>query len=117
MVDIVVVLVCANTHVIARLKIANIAGRAGNANVFSRLRRRDGGNCLVVGLNDDIVLPNAPQHAGERRRGLIRPASRRLTSRSALRIPSARISAARVSNAGNDDLAITGNAGQQENGR
>jgi hypothetical protein len=116
MVDIVVVLVCANTYVIARLKIANPGGRAGNANVFSRLRGRDGGDRLVVGLNDDIVLPNAPQHPGECRRGLIGPAIRRLTSRSALRIPSARISAAGVSNAGND-LAKTGNAGQQENGR
>ena len=117
MVDIVVVLVCANTHAIARLKIANPGGRAGNANVFSRLRGRDGGDRLVVRFNDDIVLPNAPQHPAERRHGLIRPAIRRLTSRSALRIPSARISAAGVSNAGTDDLAKIGDAGQQENGR
>jgi hypothetical protein len=112
MVDIVVVLVCANTHVIARLKIANAGGGAGNANIFDRLCGRDGGNSFVVGLNDEIVLSNAPQHAGERRRGLIRPASRCLTSRSALRIPSSRISAA-----GDADLAKTGNAGQQENGQ
>jgi hypothetical protein len=117
MVDIVIVSVRANTHVIARLKIANPCGRAGNAHVFSRLRDRDGVDRLVVGLNDDIILPNAPQHPGECRRGLIRLVIRRLTSRSALRIPAARISTTGIPNAGSDDLAKTGNSGQQEKGQ
>ena len=114
-------LVCFNTHVIARLKIADVCGSARNAFVFSRFRDRDSVYGLVVGLNDDIVLANSPQHPGERHRGLIPPAIRRLTSRIALRIRPARVSSTRISatgesNAG-DDLAKTGKTGQQEKGR
>src|ERR1700722_1718760 len=112
----VVDLVCVNPHVIARLKIADVCGSARNAFVFRRFRDRDSVYGLVVGLNDDIVLANSPQHPGERHRGLIPPAIRRLTSRSASRIRSAWISAAGVSNAG-DDLAKTRKTGQQEKGR
>jgi hypothetical protein len=64
MVD-VVHLVCADTHVIARLKIADLCRTARNAYVFGRLGGRDGGDGLVVGLNDDVVLSNAPQHPSE----------------------------------------------------
>src|ERR1700689_1274282 len=117
MVDVVVVSVCVNTHVIARLKIADLYRTARNAYVFRRLRGRNSGDGLVVGLNDDIIFPNAPQHPGECRRGLIRPVIRRLTSRSALRIPSAGISTTGISNAGSDDLAKTGNSGQQQKGQ
>src|SRR5580704_12611277 len=106
-------LVCVNTHVIARLKIADVGGSARNAFVFRRFRDRDRVYGLVVGLNDDIVLANSPQHPGERRRGLVPPAVRRLTSRIASRIRSAWISATGVSNAG-DDLPKTGKTGQQE---
>jgi hypothetical protein len=59
MVD-VVDLVRVDTHVIARLKIAYLCRTPGNANIFRRLRGRDGGDGLVVGLNDDVVLSNTP---------------------------------------------------------
>jgi hypothetical protein len=110
-------LVCVNTHVIARLKIADVCGSARNALVFSRFRDRDRIYGLVVGLNDDIVLANSPHHPGERYRGLVPPAIRRLTSRIALRIRSAWISATGVSNAGGDDLAKTGKTSQQQRGQ
>jgi hypothetical protein len=59
-------LLCADTHVIARLKIADLCGSARNAYVFGRLRGGEGSDGLVVGLNDDVVPSNAPQHPGER---------------------------------------------------
>ena len=121
MVD-VVDLVCVDTHVIARLKIADVCGSARNAFVFSRFRDRDSVYGLVVGLNDDIVLANSPQHPGERHRGLVPPAIRRLTSRIALRMRSAWVSTTWVSTTwisttGGDDLAKTRKTGQQENGQ
>jgi hypothetical protein len=105
-------LVCVDPHVIARLKIADLCRTARNAYVFRRLRGRDSDDGLVVGLNDDVALSNSPQHPSERHPSLVSPAIRRLTSRSALRIRPARIS-----NAGSDDLAKTGNSGQQEKGQ
>jgi hypothetical protein len=121
MVD-VVDLVCVDTHVIARLKIADLCRTARNAYVFRRLRGRDSGDGLVARLNDDVALSNTPQYPSERHPGLVSPAIRRLMSRSALRIRSAWISAtgifnAGISNAGSDDLAKTGNSGQQEKGQ
>jgi hypothetical protein len=113
----VVDLVCGDTHVIARLKIADLYRTARNAYVFRRLRGRDSGYGLVVGLDDDVILSNAPQHPSERHPGLVSSAIRRLTSRSALRIRSAWISATGIPNAGSDDLAKTGNSGQQEKGQ
>jgi hypothetical protein len=109
-------LVCVDTHVIARLKIADLCRTARDAYIFRRLRGRDSGDGLVVGLNDDVVLSNTPQHPSERHPGLVSLAIRRLMSRSALRIRSAWISATGISNAGSDDLAKTGNPGQQEKG-
>jgi hypothetical protein len=110
-------LVCVNTHVIAGLKIADISGSAGSASVFSRFRDGDSADGLVVGLNDDIVVPNSSQDPGERHLGLIPPAVRRRTSRSPLRIRPAWISTTRVSSAGSDNLAKIANTGQQEKGQ
>ena len=121
MVDVVLILVYCDPHVIPGLKIANLCGSAGNTEVFSRFRGRDGGDRLVLGLNDEVVIPDASQHPDERCRSLLRLAIRRLTSWAALRIASARISATRISATGisdaGNDLAKTGNAGQQENYR
>jgi hypothetical protein len=119
-----IVLLCVNFHVIAGLKVADLCGAAGIADVFSRVRR-DGCDRLVVGLDDDIFVADAPQYAVER--GLIvglivgLSAARRISRTTALRIPPAAripttgIAATGVSAAGNDDLAKAGNAGQQEN--
>jgi hypothetical protein len=133
-VDVVIVLFRTNAHVIARLKIADLRGTAGSAGVFSRIRDRDGGDRLVVGLNDDILLPDVPQYPGERGRvglaalalALRRTALLTLTRISTRIAAPARISATWISatwipatwisDAGND-LAKTGNAGQQENNR
>jgi hypothetical protein len=106
-VDVVIVLDCANAHVIARLKITDLRRAAGRADVFGRIRDRDRGDRLVVGFDDDILVPDVAQYPGESLSG--GPAPLRWTS---LRIPLARISAT-----GNRDLAETGNNGQQENYR
>src|SRR5271156_2831357 len=104
MVD-VVDLVCVDAHVIARLKIADLCRTARSAYVFRRLRGRDSGDGLVLGLNDDVVLSNTPQHPSERHPGLVSSAIRRLMSRSTLRIRSAGISTTWISATWSDDLA------------
>jgi len=104
--------------VIARLKIADICFATRGGEVFRRTRDRDRGELLVVVLNDDSLLPDVSQYPGER--GCVRIAA---LGGTALRIRLTRISAtpgvstAGVANpaAGNDDLAETRNAGQQEN--
>ncbi|MGD0136842.1 MAG: hypothetical protein ABSE57_32765 [Bryobacteraceae bacterium] len=65
MVD-VVDLVRGDTHVIARLKIADLYRTPRSVYVFGRFRGRESGDGLVVGLNDDVALSNAPQHSSER---------------------------------------------------
>jgi hypothetical protein len=99
--------------VIARLKIADLCGTARSTYVFSRTPRGNGGDCLVIGLDNDIFVLDFPQHTGKRGRIVLvaGPGCLRRTSRMS---PSP---LARISASGNDDLAKAGNAGQQENGQ
>jgi hypothetical protein len=65
-VDVDIVLVCANVHVIAGLKITDPRRAPKELTYFGRIRDRDGGNRLVVGFDDDILVPDVPQYPGER---------------------------------------------------
>jgi len=102
--------------VIARLKLADVRLSARRSEVFRRTRDQDGGDLLVVVLNDDSLFPDVPQYTDERARVgltplLLRPAL------AALRIALATatgISTTGVSNAGNDDLTKPGNAAQKD---
>jgi hypothetical protein len=119
------ILVRGNAHAIAGLKIADLRGLAGSANVFSRPGRK-GGDRLIVELNDDIFVFNLPQHPGLRGRGGLigrrpllarRILAARIPTRVSTRITATWVSAAGISDARNDDLAEAGNAGQQQNGQ
>lgn len=126
MVNALIVLVCADAHVIARLKIADFGGTARSIDIFGRARDRNGGDCLVVGLDNEIFVLDFPQHPGECSRavGLLAGPRSLLASRLlASRIPLAGVSAAggisatRISTTtGKNDLAPSGKAGQQEDG-
>ena len=124
-VNALIVLVRADSHVIARLKIADLRGTARGLEVFSRTCGRNGSDGLVIGLDDDIIVPDFPQHPGERSRvGLVGIAR---SLRAPRRIPASwitltgvsatRISAAGISTTRKGDLAKHGSAGQQENRR
>jgi hypothetical protein len=102
--------------VIAGLKIADLRVAAGRANVFRGARNRNGGDRLVVGLDDDSLFPNVPQYPGECSRVRLTPLHR-TTRAPLLWIPPAGVSSTGISHAWNDDLAKAGNAGQQENGQ
>jgi hypothetical protein len=96
---------------IAGLKIADLCRTAGCADVFGRTRNRNGGDGLVVGLDDDVFVLDFPQHPDLQGGRVVRLAHWWLT---ALRIAPARISAAGISHPRNNDLAEAGDAGQQE---
>ncbi len=112
---------------IARLEIADFYGFARGADVFGRTRGLDGRNRLIVGLDDDVVvfdLPQDPGNAADAIGLIVAAAARRLAGLlSALGIPAtaagigtvwttARIPAAGIPNAGNNDLAKCRNTGQ-----
>jgi hypothetical protein len=105
-----VVFIRGHAHVIARLKIANLYGLAGSADVFGRPPSGNRGNVLVVGLNNDIFVINLPQHPVERGRRRLRARPRLLLARriTPSRVSLAGVSAAGVSDTGND-LANTRN--------
>jgi hypothetical protein len=111
-VDILAVLVGADAHAIARLKIADLRFAAGSAGVFRRAGDRDGRDHFVVVLDDHVLVFDLAQHPDERRRVRLAAALRGIL----LLTPAARISAASTAT-GKDDLAKTGSAGQQEKGR
>jgi hypothetical protein len=114
LVDVVIVLVCADVHAVARLKIADVGFTARNSEVFGRTRDRDGGDRLVVVFDHYGLLPDVPQYSDERLRVGLTP----LLGSTLLRIPLARISSAGISPAhagyADHDLAETGKAGQKE---
>jgi hypothetical protein len=115
-VDLLVVLIGADAHAIARLKIPDLRFAAGSAAVFRRARYRDGRDHFVVVLNDHVLVFDFAQHADESCRVRL-AALRGILLRTP---PAAGISAATTtgkSDAGNDDLAKTRSAGQQEKGR
>jgi hypothetical protein len=101
---------------IAGLEIADLRVTARRTDVFSGTANRDSGDRLVVGLDDDRFLPNVPQYSGKRARVRLAPLHR-ASGTALLWIAPPRISAARIPDTGNDDLAKAGNAGQQENGQ
>jgi hypothetical protein len=112
-VDVLAVLVGADAHAIAWLKIADLRFAAGSARVFRRTGDRDGRDHLVVVFDDHVLVFDFAQHPNER--GRIRLAA--LLRGILLLTPPAGVSAAgkpNAANAGNDDLAETGSAGQQE---
>jgi hypothetical protein len=135
MIDAFIVLVRADADMIAGLKIADFCRLPFRIRIFGRARNREGGDGLVVGLNDEAVVRDLPDNSREVVRFIIRlpalalpalrisPAALGIAPR---RIASRRISAARVAAAGvsagvsapgHDDLAKTGSASQQDNGR
>jgi hypothetical protein len=114
MVNVLAVLVGADTHPIARLKIADLRFAAGSARVFGRTGDRDGCDHFVVVLDDHVLVFDFAQHPDKGCRVRLVAALRGILL---LTPPAPRISAAGKSNAGNDDLAETGSAGQQENDR
>jgi hypothetical protein len=109
----IVVLIGADAHVIARLKFADVGFTAGSIEVFRRARGRDSGDRLVVFLDGNGLVADVAQYPDERARVRLTI----LCRTALLRIPLARISPAGKSNAGtaDHDLAKTGNGGQQEN--
>jgi hypothetical protein len=111
-VNVLAVLVGADAHAIARLKIADLRFAAGSTGVFRRTRDRDGRDHFVVVFDDHVLVFDFAQHPDESCR--VRLAALRGIL---LLTPPAGVSAAGKSNAGNDDLAETASAGQQEKGR
>jgi len=80
-------LLCADTHVIARLKIADICFTTRGGEVFRRTRDRYGCDRLVVVFNNDGLVPDVPQCPDQRRRAGLAP----LLRTALLRIPLARV--------------------------
>ena len=114
-INVLIVLICADVYMIARLKIADLCRTALRVVVFGRARGGNRGDRLVVAFDDDVIVANFPQHPDKRGGGLVV----RLTSGllPALGVPPAtRISTTGKSDPGNDDLAETA-AAQEETGQ
>lgn len=114
---VVIVLVCADINVIARLELPDVRLVPRNIEVFRRTRDGDCGNRLVVVFDDDSLFADVAQCSDERLPVGLAPLLR--AARTALRIAlaTARISSAGITaNAGyaDHDLAETGKAGQKD---
>jgi len=116
-VNVLAVLVGADAHAIARLKIADLRFAAGSTGVFRRTRDRDGRDHFVVVFDDHVLVFDFAQHPDESCR--VRLAALRGIL---LLTPPAGISAATgksdaAAGKSDADLAETGSAGQQEEDR
>jgi len=110
--------------VIAGLEVADFCGFPRGANIFGRTRRLDGGDRLIVSLDDYVVILDLPQHPGDAVHavGLVVSASPGCLAGllAALWVPAAGIRTtlpagippAGVADTGNDDLTKSRNTGQ-----
>lgn len=111
---------------IARLEIADLHRFARTADVFGGTGNLDCGNGLIVGFDDDVVVFDLPQHAGDAVDAagwIVAAGSGSLPGLAALWIAPAAagvgtatgaawITAARIADTGNNDLAKSWDPGQ-----
>ena len=112
-----VVLRGADSDVVAGLKIADLCVAAGSVRIFGGAGGRDGGNSLLVRLDDDVFVVDFAEDTGERGcSGLVVTLASRLLTGSGIS-SSSRIIAAGIPDAwAADNLSPNGKASQQNQG-
>jgi hypothetical protein len=110
----VTVLICHNPDAIARLEFTHLCRTTGGADVFGRIPTCKVGNRSIVGLDDECVVRDFPQHPGKGcGLGFVALAAARIRL-TALRVAAARISATGGTTARNHNLTVNGNTSHQQ---